>query len=187
MSEGVTLSMEKVDIAEAITEAWKWWHDPKVAKSLIDDNFVDNREIFTKAFALIYRGQSPMLRIWAVKYEEKVLGIIWYVNGALSIVTGKEGWKKGLASQAIQRAVEEIFSEGAIRISAFIPKHNKVGKNFFEKNGFKIEGIIRRGALFDGPKDVYLMGILNEPKEETKKEIKEEVVEVAGLEETVGA
>lgn len=180
MSEGVVLSTEKVDVAEAITEAWKWWHDPKVTKSLIDDNFVEDRGVFTKAFALIYRGQSPALRVWAVKYDDVVAGIIWYVNGALSIVTKKEGWKKGLASQAIKQACEEIFSQGAHRISAFVPKHNKVGKNFFEKNGFKIEGIIRRGAFFDGPKDVYLMGIL---PEDIVEEIEEPEVVEAEVEE----
>jgi len=160
MSEGVVLSTEKVEIAEAITEAWKWWHDPKVAKSLLDDNFVDDRETFTKAFATLYRNQSPQMRIWAVKYGDKVSGIIWYVNGALSIVTGKDGWKQGFASEAIKIAVNEIFSEGAPRITAFVPKHNKVGKKFFEKNGFKVEGVIRKGSMFDGPKDIYLMGII---------------------------
>lgn len=162
MSEGVVLSTEKKDIADAITEAWKWWHDPTASKSLLDDNFQNNRELFTKAFALIYHNFSPQTKLWAVKYDDSVMGIIWFVSGALNIVTNREGWKQGKASDAIQQAVSAIFNDGAVRISAYIPKHNKAGKKFFEKNGFKVEGIVRNGAFFDGPKDVYMMGIIPE-------------------------
>ena len=81
-----------------------------------------------------------------------------------TLIGNKAYWGKGIATSALRLLCEYAFNEMNLnRIYTYVLKDNigSIRKN--EKNGFKIEGTLRKHVFNQGSfQDVVVMGLLKE-------------------------
>lgn len=82
----------------------------------------------------------------------------------IGIWLGKQFQGKGYGTEALRLAVEYGFGKMGLRkLEALVFTGNVASRRVFEKNGFRLEGTIRRGALKRGVyRDEWMFGLLDE-------------------------
>ncbi len=81
--------------------------------------------------------------------------------GILGIALLPSARHKGLGARLMQAAMDTSWEKGLSRIELHVRADNINAKALYERFGFEIEGILRRGSLIDGQyHDVYVMALL---------------------------
>ncbi len=64
---------------------------------------------------------------------------------------GRKFWGKGVATQAVCEMTKDVFSTSDIvRLSAPVYAPNKASMRVLEKNGYELDGILKKGAYKNG-------------------------------------
>lgn len=81
--------------------------------------------------------------------------------GILGIALLPSARHKGLGARLMQAAIDTSWEKGLSRIELHVRADNINAKALYERFGFEIEGILRRGSLIDGQyDDVHVMALL---------------------------
>ena len=81
--------------------------------------------------------------------------------GILGIALLPSARHEGLGARLMQAAIDTSWEKGLSRIELHVRADNINAKALYERFGFEIEGILRRGSLIDGQyHDVYVMALL---------------------------
>ncbi len=85
-------------------------------------------------------------------------------RGDMGIWLGEDFQGRGLGTAAIGRAVDYGFTNlGLLKMEAFVFTGNYPSRRAFEKNGFRLEGTVRRAVQKRGQLlDEWLLGLLPE-------------------------
>ena len=149
----------------------KWMNDPEI-RGLIGEVRPMTETGAEKWFE---RVQSDENRVWFVivlKENGKVIGeagllrmFCFWRNTDLSIIIGeKEEWRKGYGTEAIHLLLDYAFGYlNFHRIEVGVVGFNEAAIHFYEKMGFKKEGITRDGYYYDHQyHDFIMMSILED-------------------------
>lgn len=145
---GVKVTNEVMDVARATSQAWKWWHNPKVARHIKDGGM--NEKTYTESLVelgkKIRAGDSNHL-ILSILYDDKVTGLITLtINGKdceIYLVTNETGWKQGKATIAAGLTLDYLFKHGVDNVYISYPPSNKPARNFFGRFGFTTRMVIQ--------------------------------------------
>jgi RimJ/RimL family protein N-acetyltransferase len=71
-------------------------------------------------------------------------------------------WGQGYGTEAMDLLLGYVFNElGLYRVSLFVFDYNKRGIRSYEKNGYRLEGTLRKAHLRSGQRwDIHMMGVL---------------------------
>ncbi|HPX97256.1 MAG TPA: GNAT family protein, partial [Thermotogota bacterium] len=80
----------------------------------------------------------------------------------IGIFLGQPFWNKGLGTEAFQILIDFAFTElNMNKLKLFVFSFNKRAMRSYEKNGFKVEGVLRQEIFRDGQyHDEIVMGLL---------------------------
>ena len=126
---------------EDYDEAWKIWVH---TKGMGLNNLDDSREGIRK---FLRRNPSTC---FVAKNEGKVIGVILAGNdgrrGYIYHLAVKESERrKGVADRLLKTAMKALEKEGIKKIASLVYKENKIGNQFWEKEGFVLkEGMTHR-------------------------------------------
>ncbi|MBN1325910.1 GNAT family N-acetyltransferase [Candidatus Falkowbacteria bacterium] len=112
-----------------------------------------------------YEEKRPENIVWAIEIDREVVGaigihkIIYGHKAELGAWIAQKHWNKGIMTQVIKIMTDYAFKSFKLkRIYARIFTPNLGSKAVAEKNGFKLEGIMKKDAKKDGKYyDVYLL------------------------------
>lgn len=170
MLKGRTIDLRRIE-REDLTVANEWFNDPDFRGAL--EGFPWQRlrserekELFEPKFTdadftpfMVLRKDGTAIG-WA--FHELIVPYEWVVLG-YHLLPGDRG--KGYGTEVVQILVDYLFLTRDIdRIQATTHMANKASQRVLEKAGFKLEGVIRRGAArVNGvPGDFKFYGILRE-------------------------
>ncbi|NLO11369.1 MAG: GNAT family N-acetyltransferase [Candidatus Cloacimonetes bacterium] len=86
-------------------------------------------------------------------------------NGVSGCFIGeKQHWSKGYATDALILMLKHVFyDKGLERVWAGVFEENTASLRMAEKCGYKVEGLMRKGAFVDGEfKNIVIVGVLRE-------------------------
>ena len=113
---------------------------------------------------------------WMIERLEDGLGIGTIGLGCLSFsaleagyVLAPQAWGRGFASEALKAVIEAAFAEPLlVRVQASCHPDNAASLRVLEKNGFELEGRLRRSTVFPNlgpePRDALLLSRVTQPK-----------------------
>jgi len=93
---------------------------------------------------------------FAIDIDGKVVGCVGLNNikkhkAEIGYWIGKRYWKQGIVSSAVKLVTEYAFKKlKVLRVYAQIFKQNKASSKVLEKNGYKLEGVLRKDHVKDG-------------------------------------
>ncbi|HNR63289.1 MAG TPA: GNAT family protein [Thermotogota bacterium] len=145
-------------------------NDPEIMKFLIpgipyplsvleEERWIEDqaRETERKSFAIILKETGEY--IGGCGFNE----INWKARVAtIGIFLGQPFWNKGLGTEAFQILIDFAFTElNMNKLKLFVFSFNKRAMRSYEKNGFKVEGVLRQEIFRDGQyHDEIVMGLL---------------------------
>ncbi len=94
-------------------------------------------------------------------------------NGVSGCFIGeKEHWGKGYATDALMLMLKHVFyDKGLERVWAGVFEENIASLRMAEKCGYKVEGLMRKGAFVDGEfKNIVIVAVLREDFEKVLEE-----------------
>ncbi|WP_010676584.1 GNAT family N-acetyltransferase [Bacillus timonensis] len=123
---------------------------------------IEQAEQFVEFFAKNYREKRGIRWAIEIKEEDGLIGTIgfnaWspkHKRAEIGYELHPEHWRKGFATEAIQKVVSYGFNElGLARIGAIVFLENEASNDLLSKLGFEKEGILRNymyqnGASYD--------------------------------------
>ncbi len=145
-------------------------NDPEVMKYLIpgipyplsvieEERWIEDqsKETERKSFAIILKETGEY--IGGCGFNE----INWKARVAtVGIFLGQPFWNRGFGTEALQILIDFAFAElNMNKLKLFVFSFNKRAIRSYEKNGFKVEGILRQEIFRDGQyQDEIVMGLL---------------------------
>jgi len=113
----------------------------------------------------VYKIKEPEDIVWAIEIDKEVVGaigihkIFFGHKAELGAWIAQKYWNKGIMTQVIKIITAYAFKTFKLkRIYARIFTPNLGSKAVAEKNGFKLEGILKKDAKKDGKYyDVFLL------------------------------
>lgn len=111
---------------------------------------------------------SSTERIFAIEVAAEAVGSIglkpqtdvYRLSLELGFWLGEPFWGRGIMTRAVGEVVDYAFQLPDInRVYAQVFEHNPASMRVLEKNGFQLEGILRKAVIKDGKlRDVHLYG-----------------------------
>lgn len=109
---------------------------------------------------------------FAIEYDNNLAGVIGLVmqtdiyrlSAEIGYWIGEPFWKKGIATNAVRLMVDYGFNSLQLkRIYTGVFDYNKTSQRILEKNGFKLEGILKKAIIKNNKIiDEYRYGITKE-------------------------
>ena len=126
---------------------------------LIQKQEEDGKGIFRAAWA-----EGCLAGNFSVERKEDICRL----DGELGYLVGRSFWGRGIATLAVGQICREAFEALKLeRITAMVYAPNLPSRRVLEKNGFSLEGTIRRGAVKEGSiYDVCIYGLLRRERAE---------------------
>lgn len=147
----------RMDDAEDLTAAI---NNPKIQNNLRDGIPYPYTEKDAEEFiGLMLHADPDRMFAFAIAVEDKAVGSIAVERGQnIHRRTGELGyyvaepyWNRGIGESAVRQIVEYVFAHSDIvRIYAEPFSYNKGSCRILEKNGFQLEGVMRRNAVKNG-------------------------------------
>jgi len=106
---------------------------------------------------------------WMLEMEDEIVGTVslsdvsWQCGyGTLGIMVGEAHQGRGIASRALPKLVDLVFSRSRLhRVIATVSVDNDASRKLFEKSGFVREGLLREHFSIEGRRvDQLLFGML---------------------------
>lgn len=150
---------------------FNYYSDPEVNKYILCDipqDIEDARRELYYWRNIFYHNDGIYFAI-ARKDNSKLIGSIgltsrnnYHRRIELSYDLAKEYWRKGITTAAIKAVTKYAFEEMQMnRIEAFTSINNLPSKNLLLKNGFELEGLLRKHRYYKGNYvDVYIFSML---------------------------
>jgi RimJ/RimL family protein N-acetyltransferase len=108
----------------------------------------------------------------AIEFEGAAIGCIGIeerddierLSAEVGYWIGEEHWGKGIATDALRVFVPYAFDHfGILRLYAHVFANNPASRRVLEKNGFQLEGIMRKAVIKQGQLlDEYLYSLLSD-------------------------
>ena len=141
---------------EDYDEAWKIWVH---TKGMGLNNLDDSREGIRK---FLRRNPSTC---FVAKNEGKVIGVILAGNdgrrGYIYHLAVKESERrKGVADRLLKTAMKALEKEGIKKIASLVYKENKIGNQFWEKEGFVLKEGMRYRSKAVAMQTMYSCGCM---------------------------
>lgn len=168
--------LEKEDIYKIV----EWRNQEGVRTNFLDSGLLSKYaqeawyEQYQKHFQQ-YQKYNDRL-IFAIEAENQYIGITWLYdinhrnqNATIGMLIGdKNFWGKGYGTDAIWALTRYAFDEMNLRrINGYIVEYNKGSLRMVEKNGYKVEGCMRKAYYAHSQFwDVKVVGILKEEFEQ---------------------
>jgi len=142
-----------------------WASDPEVTKTMTWEAYTSKPE------ALKFLKEVVLSHNWfmAICVNGVPVGSITLTQGKgssfckaeLGYVIAKKFWGKGIATYAVQQALEHGFKElGVRRIEAFVDPENLPSRRVLEKVGMHCEGLLKNYIVFKGSlRDRYIYAV----------------------------
>lgn len=115
-------------------------------------------------------GKDGIFR--AIIVDNKILGNIsieqkdgiYGKDAELGYLLFKESWSKGITTDAVRQICKMAFLElDILRITALVYSSNIASKRVLEKNGFLLEGVMKKAVFKDkNIYDLFVYGLLKE-------------------------
>jgi RimJ/RimL family protein N-acetyltransferase len=116
---------------------------PRIATEMLDGGIEKNEAI---NWAITFKGENKLLGIigfYRTKFED--------YRSEIGYMLLAENQGKGIASEAVERALEYGFNEMKLHsIEAIIDPRNSVSEKVLIKNGFVKEGHFKENTFFNG-------------------------------------
>lgn len=163
LEERITL---KALTSEDLEAFWKWAGDPEVAKTMTWEAYTSSlaAEKFLKEVA------EGHLWFKAICLDGFPVGSITLTRGQasfsckaeLGFVLAKEHWGKGIATEAVKKALKIGFKDLNIqRIEALVDPDNIASQRVLIKAGMHCEGLLKNYILFKGSlRDRYIYSFI---------------------------
>lgn len=143
-------------------------NNPKVARyttSIPHPYKLQDAENWLKKQVKVYGMKEPENIVWAIEVDGEVVGaigihkIVFGHKAELGAWIAQKHWNKGIMTQVIKIITTFAFKAFKLkRIYARIFMPNLGSKAVAEKNGFKLEGIMKKDAKKNGKYyDVFLL------------------------------
>lgn len=149
-----------------IDDFMEWATDDEVTKYMMWNSYTFRRE--AESFFANVVDKHPWFK--AICLSEKAIGSITLDKGKemhsckaeLGYVIARKYWGKGLATQAINLAIQTGFQDlDVVRIEAYVDPINIGSQRVLEKNGFIKEGLLKNYVVHKGEiKDRFIYSIL---------------------------
>lgn len=151
----------------------EWRNDDEIRRKMFSSYFINNYQQ-ENWFEEYCKDETNIT--FSIKYKSdnknKLIGTIgldnidhFHQRAELGTLIGdKKFWGKGIATEALNLLLEYSFCELNLnKVFSYIFSNNKASIKKNKKNGFKVEGELRKHAFRDGElKDVIIMGVLKE-------------------------
>lgn len=144
----MNLKLRKL-VASDVNDVWVWASDDTVTKSLLWPSYQNKEDLLKYLKEVAERMEFCM----AICLDSKVVGSITLERGKnvtnkhkaeLGYVIAKEYWNKGIASRAVEMAVDLGFKDmGLKRIEALVDPSNLSSIRVLEKAGLNQEGLLK--------------------------------------------
>lgn len=153
-------------------EIYTYWGRP------VSKNEREPELMFIDARPWVKRKPSPDFK-WGVVLRESssVIGDVSIFDiensrmGCVGYRFDPDHWGQGYASEALQAAVDFIFTHTELdRLQATADVRNTASNRVLEKCGFLKEGTVRRGKMVSTYCDYNIWGLLREDWEQARKE-----------------
>lgn len=119
--------------------------------------------------------QSSKESTFAIRFDRTLCGVcgihsmedVYRHTAEIGYWLGEPYWGKGIASAAVQILVRLGFQEmGLMRIQAAVFNYNPASMRVLEKNGFQLEGIMKKKVFKDGKfHDEHLYSLIKQELE----------------------
>jgi RimJ/RimL family protein N-acetyltransferase len=132
-----------------------WGGDPEVTQSLFWEHYTDIE--VARSFIVDVVEKHPWFM--AICIDDNPVGAITLDQGKLraslraelGYVISKSFWNTGVTSEAVRLALEKGFKDlGVKRIEAYVDPENIGSIRVLEKNGFKLEGLLKKYVVHRG-------------------------------------
>lgn len=151
-------------IADDVDAFLTWAGDPEVTRSLFWDHYGDR----TLAEKFLQEIAEPHPWFMAILMDGTPVGAVTLDKGKgraahraeLGYVIAKSFWGQGIATEAVQLALEKGFQDlGIERIEAFVDPNNLGSVRVLEKAGLEREGYLKKYVIHRGQvRDRYIYG-----------------------------
>lgn len=123
-------------------------------------NMVEEHEGNDGVFRAIEAGGECMGNI---SVEQK--GDVYCKDAEIGYLLRSEVWSRGIMTEAVRQICEEAFEKlDIVRITGLVYHPNMASRRVLEKNGFVLEGIMKRGVFKDG--EIYDLCVYGKYKDE---------------------
>lgn len=161
------------DFAKADIPVWfEWFNNSIVTEHMNKGVYPNSKTAQEEYFENISRSKNDIQFAINLKEKDLLVGTIgihkidWlHRRGDISVFIGdKAQWGKGLATEAISLVIKHAFTKLNLRkITAGMWSSNAGCKRGFEKNGFTLEGTLKKQFFYKGSYvDEYRMGLFRE-------------------------
>lgn len=151
---------------------YDWFNDSVVTEHVNKGIFPNTESSQEEYFNTISKSKNDVQLAIILKENDLLVGIIgihkidWiHRRGDISVFIGdKSQWGKGLATEAISLVIKHAFTKLNLRkLTAGMWSSNAGCKRCFEKNGFALEGTLKKQFFYKGSYvDEYRMGLFRE-------------------------
>jgi [ribosomal protein S5]-alanine N-acetyltransferase len=145
-------------------------NNPNIAKNL-RDAFPNPYTLADAEFFIENIANNSANHIFGIFYEGKYCGNIGIHPGSdvycktaeLGYFLGEKYWGKGITTRAVKLIADFTFNQlDIVRIYAGIFEYNPASMKVLEKNGFKLEGILRKSVFKNNQYyDEYRYGLVH--------------------------
>jgi RimJ/RimL family protein N-acetyltransferase len=173
--EGKSIYLRKVRLSDVDGDYHAWMNDPQITKFLECRFFSNSRASLKEYVQEKSKSRDSVFLAIVLKKSQKHIGNIkldFILNrvhrlGDIGIVIGsKAHWGKGYASEAISLISNYAFNTSNLhKLTACCYSSNYGSIRIFEKNGYEIEGTLKKHFLCDGQfVDAVVLGLVNPGK-----------------------
>ncbi|WP_077214338.1 GNAT family N-acetyltransferase [Bacillus dakarensis] len=164
--------LRKIELTDA-KSIFNYFSKNEVTKFYDLETFSSEQEAIELIHSLLYRYKAKKQIRWGIQPKDR-LGIIGscgfhaleleHFKAEIGYELHPDYWNKGIMTEVIQRVVEYGFTNLELnRVEAFYEPLNHGSQKVLEKNGFKIEGILKKRFLEKGKfVDAAIAAVLRE-------------------------
>lgn len=160
------------DLADPLAEA-KWWYaksnDDEPSTEYLQERMIYKMREYVDSWNVNERAGGDIYR--AIVNDGKIVGLIcvcpkygkYSLDCTLGYMMMPEYCGKGIATKAVHLMVDEVFSTRAElhRVSAWVYAPNEASKRVLQKNGFRLEGVLKEAVMCEGePVDYLVYGLI---------------------------
>ena len=149
-----------------------WFNDPIITENMNKGAFPNTGVAQEEYLSYLSRSNNDVQLAIILKENDSLIGVVgvhkldWiHRHGDLSILIGdRTCWRKGIATEAISLIVQHAFGKlNLYKLTAGMWSSNVSCKTCFEKNGFVLEGTVRKQFYHKNSYvDEYRLGLLKE-------------------------
>lgn len=151
---------------------YSWFNSQELTEHMNKGTFPNTKEAQEEFFQQLTKSKNDVQLAIVLKKDNSLAGIVgihkieWvHRRGDISIfVADKKLWGKGIATEAIALVIRHAFTKLNLhKLTSGMSALNIGSKRSFEKNGFALEGTLRKNFFYKGSYvDELVMGLLQE-------------------------